>query len=55
MEVVEALTTLVTNNGTAIAMLVYFVWRDYKFMNVLNNTLSKLTESLDRIEHLVKK
>lgn len=40
---------LITNNGTAIAMLVYFVYRDNKFNQTLQATLNSLDHKLNEV------
>lgn len=45
----QELTNLLVNSGVTVAVLVYFIWRDYKFMDTLKTTLVSLintTESL---------
>lgn len=38
----EELVNLFVNNGTAIAVIIYFMWRDAKFMSKLESSLSAL-------------
>lgn len=38
----EELVNLFVNNGTAIAVIIYFMWRDAKFMAKLESSLSAL-------------
>ena len=40
---------VITNNGTAIAMLVYFVYRDNKFNQTLQTTLNNLDNKLNEV------
>lgn len=40
---------VLTNNGTAIAMLVYFVYRDNKFNQTLQTTLNSLDNKLNEV------
>lgn len=44
----------IIEKGVTIAMLAYFMWRDYKFMNKLDNTLNVIkafvTRQLDNNE-----
>lgn len=35
----EEFVNLIVNNGVAIAMVVYFAWRDVKYMQKLDSTL----------------
>lgn len=46
----EALTTLILNNGTTVVMLAYFIYRDLKFMQKLDATLDVITELIKRDE-----
>lgn len=41
---------LAISNGIGIACIVYFMFRDYKFMDTLNKTLVSLNESVSLIE-----
>lgn len=49
------LTSLLVNNGTAIAVILYFMWRDYKFMDTLSNALSKLDATTTTLTKLLQK
>lgn len=52
----EQIVDLIINNGIGVACIVYFMFRDYKFMNTLIQTLSTLQETTNLIkEHLVEK
>lgn len=42
----EEYVNLFLNNGTAIAVIVYFMWRDTKFMNRLDSTLTTIKNLL---------
>lgn len=46
----EDIINLVVSNGIGIACIVYFMFRDYKFMSTMQETLTALRESLDVIE-----
>lgn len=41
---------LVISNGIGVACIVYFMLRDYKFMDTMQKTLSSLNESVSLIE-----
>lgn len=41
---------LVISNGIGVACIVYFMFRDYKFMDTMQKTLSSLNESVSLIE-----
>lgn len=42
--------SLLTNNGIGIACIVYFLFRDYKFMNTLIATLTTIKCLCENIE-----
>lgn len=46
----EDIINLVVSNGIGVACIVYFMFRDYKFMSTMQETLTALRESLDVIE-----
>lgn len=41
---------LVVSNGIGVACIVYFMFRDYKFMCTMQKTLDALNESVNLIE-----
>ena len=46
----DEIIALIINNGIGIACIVYFMFRDYKFMQRLSDLLSSLQTALDIIE-----
>lgn len=52
---VETIVSLIVNNGVAVGLLAYFVYRDNKFMNQLTVTLSTLQKSVDSVKRLLEK
>ena len=46
----DEIIALIINNGIGIACIVYFMFRDYKFMQRLSDLLSSLQTELDIIE-----
>ena len=46
----DEIVSIFVNNGIGVACIVYFIFRDYKFMTTLNDTLSTLKESVNLIE-----
>ena len=46
----EDIINLIISNGIGVACIVYFMFRDYKFMSTMQETLTALRESLDVIE-----
>lgn len=52
----EKIVDLIVNNGTAIALLIYFIYKDNKFTEQLTKSLTAINDSLEIIkdEILVK-
>lgn len=42
----ETLVNLIMNSGVSIAVIVYFMFRDYKFIQQLNNNIQKMIDVL---------
>jgi len=51
----ETVVSLIINNGVAVGLLAYFVYRDNKFMNQLTVTLTTLQKSVDSVKRLLEK
>ena len=51
----ESIVNYIINNGVAVGLLIYFVYRDNKFMNNLATTLKMLQISVDSIKDLIGK
>ena len=49
----QDIVNLVVSNGIGVACIVYFMFRDYKFMSTMQDTLTALRESLDVIEQFL--
>ena len=49
----QDLITVITNNGVAVAVLVYFIYRDNKFMTTLQTTLQTLIDTVDALKDSV--
>ena len=43
---------LIMDSGTTIAVLAYFIYRDFKFMNKLDTSLTVLNETVDLIKDI---
>lgn len=41
--------TLIVNNGSAVALLVYFIYKDNKFTETITKSLTAIEESLEII------
>ena len=50
---VKELTELLVNNGTAIAIIIYFMYRDFKFMQTLQGTLDTLVNTVNTLKELI--
>lgn len=46
----EDIVAMIINNGIGIACIVYFMFRDFKFMQKLTDLLSSLQTALDILE-----
>lgn len=55
----ETLVNLVMNSGVSIAVIVYFMFRDYKFIQQLNSNIQKMIDVLcltnDQISRIEKR
>lgn len=49
----EQLVKLFVNNGVAVAVVVYFLARDWKFNDELHKTLTTLIDTVDALKDLV--
>lgn len=50
---IESITSLIVNNGVAVAVVIYFLLRDWKFHDNLQVTLTTLIETVDTLKELV--
>lgn len=50
----EDIVNLFVNNGTAIAVIIYFIYRDYKFMQSLQTTLATLDKAVKGLEDALR-
>lgn len=51
----DEMVNLMVNNGTAIALLIYFIYKDNKFTENITKALSSIEESLEIIKESVSK
>lgn len=51
----STLVNLFVNNGIAIAVIVYFCFRDYKFMSSLQSTLTTLVDAVRALKEITNK
>jgi len=49
----EPIVNMIVNNGVAVAVVVYFLFRDWKFHDNLQVTLTTLIETVDTLKELV--
>lgn len=45
--------TMIVNNGTAVTIIAYFIYRDFKFMSTLRDTLTTLVDTVDVLKDAV--
>ena len=50
---IDSLTTLIVNNGVAVAVIAYFMYRDYRFMDELQRTLQSLVDTVDVLKSVI--
>lgn len=55
MEGMEQIAQLVSNLGITVVIIAYFMYRDNKFMNELQKTLTTMNDSLTTINQLLLK
>ena len=46
----EKIVDLIVNNGSAIALLIYFIYKDNKFTEQLTKSLTAINDSLEIIK-----
>ena len=51
----DEIANLMVNNGTAIALLIYFIYKDNKFTENITKALTSIEESLQIIKESVSK
>lgn len=51
----DEMVNLLVNNGTAVALLVYFIYKDNKFTETITKALTSIEESLQIIKESVNK
>lgn len=49
----QDIVNLVVSNGIGVACIIYFMWRDAKFMNTLQTTLTELVETMDLVKEIL--
>ncbi len=51
----EELVNLFVNNGVAVAVIVYFMYRDFRFQATLQQTLTTLVDTVDALREAIEK
>lgn len=49
------IATMIINNGAAIGLLIYFVYKDNKFTAMISKSLTNISNSLDIIQDILNK
>ena len=49
------IVSLFVNNGVAVAVIIYFMVRDYKFISQLTMLIQQLTDTVKDVEETMKK
>lgn len=49
------IVNLIINNGSAIGLLIYFIYKDNKFTETINKSLTNISNSLDIIQDILQK
>lgn len=50
---IDALANLILNNSIAIAVVAFFMYRDLKFMNQLQQTLQALVDAVNSLKQVI--
>ncbi len=51
----EDVVNLFVNNGVAVAVIVYFMYRDYRFQETLQKTLQTLVDTVNALKATLDK
>lgn len=51
---IDDILSMVVNNGVGVTCIVYFMFRDYHFMQKLTDTLASLTAALNELQSLTR-
>lgn len=49
------IVSLFVNNGVAVAVIIYFMIRDYKFISQLTILIQQLTDTVKDVEEIMKR
>lgn len=50
----EDLVNLIVNSGVTVVIIAYFIFRDYKFMNQLQQTLTTLVDTVNTLKDVLR-
>ena len=50
----KELVTLIQNTGVTVVILGYFIYRDYKFMGTLKDTLTTLVNTINTLKEVIQ-
>ena len=50
----KEIVTLIQNTGVTVVILGYFIYRDYKFMGTLKDTLTTLVNTINTLKEVVQ-
>ena len=53
MRTAEEIVNIFVNNGVAVAVIVYFMYRDFKFYDSLQTTLQTLVDTVDALNDTI--
>ena len=51
---INEITSLVLNSGVTVAVVIYFMWRDSKFLTNLDRTLVTLVDTVQALKEVVE-
>jgi hypothetical protein len=51
----DDVVNLLVNNGVAVAVILYFMYRDYKFQETLQRTLQTLVDTVEALHDMLYK
>ncbi len=49
----DEIVNLLVNNGVAVAVVLYFMYRDFKFQETLQRTLQTLVDTVDALHDTI--
>ncbi len=49
----DVLVTTILNSSVSVAVIAYFMYRDYKFLSTLEKTLQSLVNTVDTLKDII--